>query len=909
MGKRPRREPWSRAVVAAAISLWALPATASAAPSSAADNMGAAWPLRVAGQPSVLARRLSPIVGLVAVVLSLMLPAVALGAWQTSFGPTGSWGLSGVAVAPDRSPVGWSNAGCGEDTRAANAPELAWLSAADGSVRWQLTPADSSPYALMECAGPPLFDNEGNTYVGGYPKGQYPGPSSPTGWSLVSYSRTGAFRWATPIENFQLDFILPDDVIGADGNVYVYIDGYYFGKPSYLHAYRASDGASLWSAEIPSSMSPGVGLYADHSGLIIGGTMHFDYGGHMLQSPGQSSRGTRASPMAQEPGGAIYTASSNKTHCADKKPYYKVTVTRWTLKGEDWKREVRPAAPPASREECEGWVHVAAIQSVPGGGVVVSFQNGGEDSLFRLDDKGHVLWTHTLQPGWNDFPGAVRVTSDGTVVTLQDGREQCDRNRWGECGVVAVNFYDSATGTSNRPTVFIRDAVQSYWSEPPNEPHLQGEFAVGPDAAYLYLALDGEYQVVKLDAPGLGADYREALRVAPGFAPTVTKVAPSRGYWGGGTIVTIKGKHLADASVVRFGSEASPAPPTVLSDTAITAIAPKGPVGTVDVTVTTPGGTSAVSKKDHFLYEPPAEYVALGDSFASGLGSFSYLTGTTKGEHPCYRATKGYVEQLAGVTHDALAFVACQGSSIADSNTNGALIGGATPQLNQLSSATRLITLSIGGIDVGFPQVIASCVEGPLAFGEHGCASRDEPYAKQSLAWLEHRRAVGNHYRLPGIDQGSGQVDYSENTVRVPSLTELYEQIAAEAPHARLLVVGYPHLFGTEGGIAGDECFVEPKSGLYSVAGSDITWLNTEADEVDAIIENAVNAAKAHTNRDIVFADPRAAFTGHGMCDSGSEYLNHLLINIKKQTVELESFHPDVEGQNALAGVLEPYLP
>jgi hypothetical protein len=71
--------------------------------------------------------------------------------------------------------------------------------------------------------------------------------------------------------------------------------------------------------------------------------------------------------------------------------------------------------------------------------------------------------------------------------------------------------------------------------------------------------------------------------------------------------VTITGANLANASRVNFGSAAA----AITSDTdgQITVTSPAGSAGTVDVTVTTPGGTSAITQADQFAYQPPPAVV------------------------------------------------------------------------------------------------------------------------------------------------------------------------------------------------------------------------------------------------------------------------------------------------------------
>jgi hypothetical protein len=84
-------------------------------------------------------------------------------------------------------------------------------------------------------------------------------------------------------------------------------------------------------------------------------------------------------------------------------------------------------------------------------------------------------------------------------------------------------------------------------------------------------------------------------------APSVSSVSPNNGTISGGTSVTITGAHLSGATAVEFGGTATGF--TVNSDTSITAYSPAGESpDTVDVTVTTTGGTSAASVADQFTY-------------------------------------------------------------------------------------------------------------------------------------------------------------------------------------------------------------------------------------------------------------------------------------------------------------------
>ncbi len=89
--------------------------------------------------------------------------------------------------------------------------------------------------------------------------------------------------------------------------------------------------------------------------------------------------------------------------------------------------------------------------------------------------------------------------------------------------------------------------------------------------------------------------------VAPGKAPSIKKVEPDTGSSSGGTSVAVTGDGFVGVTGVMFGS--TPASSfTVSSKTGILAVSPAEPAGTVQLTVTTPNGTSATSKKDDFTF-------------------------------------------------------------------------------------------------------------------------------------------------------------------------------------------------------------------------------------------------------------------------------------------------------------------
>jgi phospholipase C len=89
--------------------------------------------------------------------------------------------------------------------------------------------------------------------------------------------------------------------------------------------------------------------------------------------------------------------------------------------------------------------------------------------------------------------------------------------------------------------------------------------------------------------------------VAPGAAPTVSKLTPTEGASTGATTVTVKGKAFVGVTAVMFGVVPASSY-TVSSAKSLTAVSPAEPSGTVDVTVTTPNGISATRARDRFTF-------------------------------------------------------------------------------------------------------------------------------------------------------------------------------------------------------------------------------------------------------------------------------------------------------------------
>jgi hypothetical protein len=114
----------------------------------------------------------------------------------------------------------------------------------------------------------------------------------------------------------------------------------------------------------------------------------------------------------------------------------------------------------------------------------------------------------------------------------------------------------------------------------------------------------GEVNVIVSTAGGNSPTTGTASQFSYDSVPTVAGITPSDGLDTGGTKVTVTGSGFSTGSTtVAFGAKAAQAV-TVISNTELTATAPAESIGTIDISVTTPGGTSTASSADRYTFTP-----------------------------------------------------------------------------------------------------------------------------------------------------------------------------------------------------------------------------------------------------------------------------------------------------------------
>ena len=231
---------------------------------------------------------------------------------------------------------------------------------------------------------------------------------------------------------------------------------------------------------------------------------------------------------------------------------------------------------------------------------------------------------------------------------------------------------------------------------------------------------------------------------------------------------------------------------------------------------------------------PDMQYDVLGDSYGSGYGVPPYSA--------CGRSESAYGVLVDGRQRLALDdFVACAGAT-----TTSLVEGG---QLAALDAETDLVLLSIGGNDIGWSQAVVAC----LLRSDTDCASTTGAVLGR----------VGSD--LPAL------------------LDSLHDRVAAAAPHARVVVTGYPRLFSPDHGAVLGASPAEQQS------------LNDGAVALNAVLRAA---AEEHG---FDYVDVTHRFDGHGVNAPEPWILGPVRPD---GSLETGAFHPNDAGYEAYAAAV-----
>ncbi len=319
-----------------------------------------------------------------------------------------------------------------------------------------------------------------------------------------------------------------------------------------------------------------------------------------------------------------------------------------------------------------GGVPVALALTSDGSRLYVADQ--GSATLSVIDTTADAVVATVAVPA---APYALALTPDGSRLYLADGPAN------------SVAVLDTAAGTT--ATIPVGGNPQGVAVTPDGSRVLVTDLG----AASVSAVDTGDDQVV--GTTPVGADPAGVAVALTVPAPVVTGVSPASGPPGGGTAVTVTGSHLSGATEIDFGP-GRPAASFSCGDQSCTAVAPPGAVGTVDVQVTTPGGTSATSQGDQFAYAAADVGVTLAASPRPALLGGSIVYTVTVTDHGPSALTSATVSALLPTPMAAASGGDCTVGGRDVSCSVGALAVGA--------SATRQFTVPVGLLTLGLPYKV-----------------------------------------------------------------------------------------------------------------------------------------------------------------------------------------------------------
>ncbi|MEV0354819.1 SGNH/GDSL hydrolase family protein [Nocardia sp. NPDC050697] len=212
-------------------------------------------------------------------------------------------------------------------------------------------------------------------------------------------------------------------------------------------------------------------------------------------------------------------------------------------------------------------------------------------------------------------------------------------------------------------------------------------------------------------------------------------------------------------------------------------------------------------------------YVALGDSYASGPGL------APPADQLCERSQRNYGHLVAAaLSVREYVDATCGGAVTANLSTSQK--PGVPPQQSVLTADTDLVTITIGGNDAGFVEVMSTCgVLGVAPVVPDPCRA---------------------HYTRTGTDELARRLD----EVVAPGLRAAFAEIRARAPHATIVATTYPRLVPDSG-----QCWP-----AVPFAAGDLPYLDALHRGLNDTI--AAEAAKAG----VAVADVFGPSAGHDAC-------------------------------------------
>lgn len=291
------------------------------------------------------------------------------------------------------------------------------------------------------------------------------------------------------------------------------------------------------------------------------------------------------------------------------------------------------------------------------------------------------------------------------------------------------------------------------------------------------------------------------------------------------------------------------------------------------------------------------DYLGTGDSYASGEGAFNYISGTDDSNNMCHLSSKSYPLLLRNDLFNLNSghSVACSGAALkdvaSDSDTykgqvngvldfknlklqnpellNSVLTNFAPGYIAQQRFATKyqpsVITVNIGGNDIGFGNILEQCVMPKISrhISDSTC-----------FGTYEERQEL-----LDQIDRTKAK------------WTATFKSLSSKSPQSQIYVIGYPKVASDEG-----KCALNVHLGKFEIAFS-----LELIDHINASIQESASLANVN------YIDISEALVGHRLCEANSQLIAVNGLTAGKDAgifginvLAKESYHPNALGHELI---------
>jgi lysophospholipase L1-like esterase len=549
----------------------------------------------------------------------------------------------------------------------------------------------------------------------------------------------------------------------------------------------------------------------------------------------------------------------------------------------------------------------AAIRAMPSGGAVTLLDLGvpaggaaGNSEIAVYDREGNQSWSAVLSNvdgdsrlGYFDSLQGVDMNGNIVIERMYIRGDNADYNNF------RYLVLDGATGEvrtkADTASLPERDTFVPWFTPVAlGDNHIYAKLFTCPNRAMNPFGCPEGEVLLAFNVPGVGIDYpRGALFDAPPQSPIT--VTPSTGIVGTDFTAEYACAGSPGSSLTRADGQ-----PTTGVELGIP-VAGNGVdyvqgiridvAGTYVLRVECNGG---VLESSGITVTDPFAYVSLGDSYSSGEGVEPFF----ELNNACHRSTLAYSTQvnvpttdttfysLRGEPYNDWGFLACSGATTRqvlnkqlnrrDDETNTNYL--------RVNDRTRLVTITIGGNDVRFADILKFC-------GGNHADCPNQRFQGETLS-----------VRVESLLAELG-----------PKLVQVYEKIHQRAPDARILVLGYPQVFpeqAEEQNCASLRQYtLRGKSAGFSQSEQNYlrnvgVQLNERIDESVALFSGATGVGE--------FVPVADTFAGHEVCGNAGQWINGPVLRPDNAWPPVQTlpgtFHPSVVGQQEYAEVVNEYL-